>query len=484
MIEASPVEEAKRLQADGLSQRAIAATIGKPRHWVRYQLGSAANAGLSETMDAMVRQLPLHLLHDSPHARPVNTEHVAALAKSISEIGLLEPVMVRRARKLRGGEWEDGYEIMAGLHRVEAARKLGRETISAILREADDLVAELVLIDENLCRRDLSPAERASAVKRRKALYLQLHPETAHGGDRKSEMAASSRQLGDLKDQKEINRFSHATAEATGIAERTVQRDAARGEQLGEDVLKKVIGTSLDKGEELDALAKLSQQKREALIERAVAGETVTAKPAVKQEKREEREAELGARLCALPGGPVAVFVEDFEWDYEPWSRETGMDRHAGNHYPVSEDAHTAAEIVARTADRFAGAADNCVVFMWAPVPHLAIAIDVLRLRGFRYVSNYVWAKDRIGTGHWNRNKHEHLLIGVKGNIPCPAHGTQCDSLITAAVGAHSAKPEIFLEMIEAYFPTLPKLELNRRGPARPGWKAWGNEAGPQGRKR
>jgi N6-adenosine-specific RNA methylase IME4 len=31
--------------------------------------------------------------------------------------------------------------------------------------------------------------------------------------------------------------------------------------------------------------------------------------------------------------------------------------------------------------------------------------------------------------------------------------------------------------MIEQYFPTLPKIELNRRGPPRPGWDAWGNEA-------
>ena len=100
------------------------------------------------------------------------------------------------------------------------------------------------------------------------------------------------------------------------------------------------------------------------------------------------------------------------------------MDRHAANHYPVSETAHTAEEIVARTADRFACAADDCVLFMWATVPHLAVAIDVMRVRGFRYVSNYVWGKDKIGTGYWNRNKHEHLLIGVKGNIPAPAPGT------------------------------------------------------------
>jgi len=39
----------------------------------------------------------------------------------------------------------------------------------------------------------------------------------------------------------------------------------------------------------------------------------------------------------------------------------------------------------------------------------------------------------------------------------------------------------VFLEMIERYFPTLRKLELNRRGPARKGWDAWGDEAVPAG---
>jgi N6-adenosine-specific RNA methylase IME4 len=72
---------------------------------------------------------------------------------------------------------------------------------------------------------------------------------------------------------------------------------------------------------------------------------------------------------------------------------------------------------------------------------------------------------------------HEILLVGVRGKPPCPADGTQWDSVIEADRGAHSAKPEIFLEMIEQYFPTLPKIELNRRGPPRPGWDAWGLEA-------
>ena len=56
--------------------------------------------------------------------------------------------------------------------------------------------------------------------------------------------------------------------------------------------------------------------------------------------------------------------------------------------------------------------------------------------------------------------------------------GTQWSSLILAPVGRHSEKPEAFCEMIESYFPTLPKIELHARGVvSRPGWDVWGLEA-------
>ena len=93
--------------------------------------------------------------------------------------------------------------------------------------------------------------------------------------------------------------------------------------------------------------------------------------------------------------------------------------------------------------------------------------------------SNHAWGKDKAGTGYWNREKHELLLIGTRGDIPCPAPGQQWDSLIMAPRGKQSEKPEVFLQMIEEYFPNLPKIELNRRGPPRPKWSAWGNETEP-----
>lgn len=190
-----------------------------------------------------------------------------------------------------------------------------------------------------------------------------------------------------------------------------------------------------------------------------------------KQERRATREQILGGIQQALPDKRYGVILADPEWRFEPWSRATGMDRAADNHYPTS-----CTEVIA-ARDVPSIAADDAVLFLWATVPMLPHALTVMAAWGFDYRSNYVWAKDRIGTGYWNRNRHEHLLLGTRGNIPAPAMGTQWDSLIEAPVGEHSAKPDRFLEMIESYFPTLPKIELNRRGPPRPGWDAWGNEA-------
>lgn len=190
-----------------------------------------------------------------------------------------------------------------------------------------------------------------------------------------------------------------------------------------------------------------------------------------KREARALREASLGARIVALPERRYGVIYADPEWRFEPWSRESGMDRAPENHYPTSDTGAICARDVAAIA------ADDCALFMWATVPMLPDALRVMGAWGFCYRSQIVWIKDRVGTGYWFRNKHEILLVGARGDIPAPAPGTQWPSAIEAPVGAHSAKPDVFADLIEAYFPTLPKIELNRRGPPRPGWDAWGNEA-------
>ena len=190
----------------------------------------------------------------------------------------------------------------------------------------------------------------------------------------------------------------------------------------------------------------------------------------IKRARRKRREKDLAKKIAELPDKKYGVILADPEWRWEAWS-EKGLDAtSADNHYKTNE-----LEVI-KSRDVKSIAAKDCVLFLWATVPMTPHALDVMVAWGFNYVSGFVWVKDKAGTGYWNRNKHELLFIGTRGNIPAPLEGTQWESVINAPRGKHSAKPVAVYELIEHYFPSLPKIELNARA-ARKGWDSWGNEA-------
>ncbi|CAN7550576.1 MT-A70 family methyltransferase [Pararhizobium sp. LjRoot238] len=196
------------------------------------------------------------------------------------------------------------------------------------------------------------------------------------------------------------------------------------------------------------------------------------ARQFIKAERRAQRESALAVKITALPGKRYGVILADPPWRFEPYSRETGMDRAADNHYPTMHTTDIA------DLGRNPPAARECALFLWATAPMMPDALKVMMLWGFQYKSQIIWNKGHIGTGYWVRNAHEHLLIGTRGNIPAPAPGEQPQSVIAAPRGVHSAKPEVFYDIIERMFPSLPKIELFARS-ARKGWDRWGNEAPP-----
>jgi ParB-like chromosome segregation protein Spo0J len=219
-----------------------------------------------------VIEIKLSLICPRDGARPVVDKRVSELAESIRRIGLQSPIIVRPARQ-RASDSDPLWEILAGRHRYEAFVLLNRETIPAMVRDVDDLRADLINIDENLCRANLTPAQMAAAIAKRKQIYEVLYPETVHGGNRKS-----SRRIGNLKRRRTAKRFTKATAEATGRSERHIQRAARHGEKIGAEELERLANTSLDKAVELEALAVRTADERKALIDRAVAGEAVSAR--------------------------------------------------------------------------------------------------------------------------------------------------------------------------------------------------------------
>jgi len=84
-------------------------------------------------------------------------EALQSLSDSIREVGVLQPVLVRVV--------DDGYELIAGERRWRAAKRAGRSTIPAIVRETEDVSSLEQALVENLHREDLNPLEEAAAYQ-------------------------------------------------------------------------------------------------------------------------------------------------------------------------------------------------------------------------------------------------------------------------------------------------------------------------------
>ena len=104
-------------------------------------------------------EIPISAISPNPRQprKDFGEDALASLASSIREVGVLQPVVVRRR--------EEGYELVAGERRLRAAKLAGRATIPAILRDTDETDSLREALIENIHRQDLSPLELAAAFQ-------------------------------------------------------------------------------------------------------------------------------------------------------------------------------------------------------------------------------------------------------------------------------------------------------------------------------
>jgi ParB/RepB/Spo0J family partition protein len=102
------------------------------------------------------RRIALGEIRVPENVRALDAEHVKALAGSIKLQGLLVPVVVR-------DDGAKGFELVAGFHRIAAARSLGLADVPAVVRDADTEDADRAV--ENIARKQLNPYEEAKAVR-------------------------------------------------------------------------------------------------------------------------------------------------------------------------------------------------------------------------------------------------------------------------------------------------------------------------------
>jgi len=103
-------------------------------------------------------ELPVDAIHANPRQprRRFEADAASGLAESVRRQGVIQPLLVRPRAA-------GGYELVAGERRWRAAREAGRETVPAVVREADDRETLLLGLIENVAREQLTPVEEARA---------------------------------------------------------------------------------------------------------------------------------------------------------------------------------------------------------------------------------------------------------------------------------------------------------------------------------
>lgn len=170
-----------------------------------------------------------------------------------------------------------------------------------------------------------------------------------------------------------------------------------------------------------------------------------------------------------MPEGVFDIIYADPGWKYDSDASQRGK---ADNHYATLTTKKIAEEVGAELESHVA---ENAMLFLWVTNAHLEDGLRVIKVWGFKYITNFVWVKDKIGLGWFARGQHELLLLCRKGEMPHPEDHNRYPTIINAPRREHSVKPEIVYDMIETMYPNRKYLELFSRN-QREGWVMWGLE--------
>src|SRR5207248_1545716 len=120
---------------------------------------SALIPGATEKATAGLLEVPVGAVAPNPKQPRTHFEDepLDALAASIKEVGVLQPIVVRRAGS--------GYELIAGERRLRAAKRAGLATVPAVVRDSEDSETLREALIENIHRQDLGPIELAEAFR-------------------------------------------------------------------------------------------------------------------------------------------------------------------------------------------------------------------------------------------------------------------------------------------------------------------------------
>lgn len=219
----------------------------------------------------MTGQVPVADIDTRNRLRPVSEAGVESLIASIAEVGVMkDPIHVRRKKS---GE----LVLIAGGHRLEAARVMGWETIEAkVWTDVTDDWSRMMEIDDNLAGAEMNPLDTAVFLAERKRLYEKLHPETKAGAFKGNQHTANV-----VADMMSVTSFARATAEKFGMSDRHVRRLIEAGTKLGVDSARLRQAPRPVSLKDLIEIAKIGEvTERYSVIDALIKGEAKTASEA------------------------------------------------------------------------------------------------------------------------------------------------------------------------------------------------------------
>ena len=362
---------------------------------------------------------------------PLSTEEFDALKKDIEANGVRDKII----------RSEDG-EILDGHHRYKIKKSAPTHTIKGSGKWSDEQ-KQAYVIATGFKRRNLSPDQKRELTTKQKKLCKALREQDAKQWtqQRLASMSGVSRQA--------VAKWFDGN-NATGC---NASKPDARV-KLNQDA-KDDVAVRVDAGESQEQVA----------ADFGVTTRTVRTAVKAKKDKKKKAKARKAATR-ALPKDKFNLIYADPPWRYEHSKTDS---RKIENQYPT-----LSLEEICKLGIP-AIAAKDAILFLWATSPKLAEAMQVIDSWGFEYKTCMVWIKNKIGMGYHVRQKHELLLIATKGSPGVPDEKNRPSSVIQAARGKHSEKPDKVYSLIEKMYPDVKRVELFARRTRR-GWDSWGNE--------
>ncbi len=311
---------------------------------------------------------------------------LGSLTRSIADVGLLHPVVVR----------PDGM-LIAGERRIAACRALGWADVPVTTVDLEQVVRGEYA--ENAERKDFLPSE-INAIERALAPI-----EAAAAKERMSEGG----KVGKLSTPSDAGKTRDKIGAFAGVSGRTVEKIA------------KVVEAAEREPEKFAPL--VAEMDRTGKVNGAY---------------RKLRQAEDYDRLkdIAPLEGKYRTLIIDPPWDYE-WLSLAGR---AAPGYATMSHEELLALPVAGWAE------DNCHLYLWTTNNFMTRAVELMAAWGFAHKTVLTWVKPRWGLGSYFRNSTEHVLFGVRGELR--TRSDSIATHFEAPVGQHSEKPQLFYDIV------------------------------------